>query len=317
MPSAALPRTAVLLEVACDESGSEGEKLVRGSTDTFAHASVDVTTAVALETIERVRIEARSPATEVKASVVLRSQNRRLLEWLLGDQGPLFGHAHVHLTDKALHLTGRMAVLLVGHPPGPDAARTAETLHRTALRCLGRQGWEAVLGDFNDVVRARSLDEAAASAQALRRDLDDLAGLAPDLADDLAAGVPDDPEGLLALVARGRGALDPIVPALAEVLRHWGVAGRPLWVVHDVQATLTDAAIRTAVGSSADGSSEALQGISFVDSQDDPRVQLADFLAGASRRIASHVLAGQADPGLVDLISPYVSTRSTWLDTWP
>ena len=181
------------------------------------------------------------------------------------------------------------------------------------MRRLGRQGWEAVLADFNDVVRARSLDEAAASAQALRRGLDDLADLAPDL----AAGVPDDPEALLALVARGRGVLDPIVPALAEVLRHWGAVGRPLWVVHDVQATLTDAAIRTAVGSRADGSSEALEGISFVDSQDDPRVQLADFLAGASRRIASQVLAGQADPGLVDLIAPYVSARSTWLDAWP
>jgi hypothetical protein len=57
-----------------------------------------------------------------------------------------------------------------------------------------------------------------------------------------------------------------------------------------------------------------LQGISFVDSQDDPRVQLADFLAGASRRIASQVLAGAADPVLVELISPYVSPRSTWVD---
>src|SRR6476469_5849614 len=137
MPSAALPRTAVLLEVACDESGSEGEKLVGGSTDTFAHASVDVTTTVALATIERVRVEARSPATEVKASVVLRPQNRRLLEWLLGEDGPLSAHAHVHLTDKALHLTGRMVALLAGHASGPDAARRAATLHRTALRCLG------------------------------------------------------------------------------------------------------------------------------------------------------------------------------------
>jgi hypothetical protein len=314
MTSSALPRPTVLLEVACDESGSEGEKLVRGSTDTFAHASVDVTTSAASATIERVRIEARSPATEVKASVVLRPQNRRLLEWLLGDDGPLLGRAHVHLTDKALHLTSRMTALLGGEPASvPDVTRRSEELHRAAVRRLGRQGWETVLADFNDVVRARSLDEAAESAQALRRGLDDVADLAPDL----AAGVPDGPEALLALVARGRGVLDPIVPALAEVLRHWGAVGRPLWVVHDVQATLTDAAIRTAVGSRADGSSEALEGISFVDSQDDPRVQLADFLAGASRRIASQMLAGQADPGLVDLIAPYVSPRSTWLDAWP
>jgi hypothetical protein len=314
MPPSAPTRPTTFLEVACDESGSEGEKLVHGSTDTFAHASVDVTTEAALATIERVRVEARSPATEVKASVVLRPQNRRLLDWLLGEEGPLLGHAHVHLTDKALHLTGRMVLLLdVESAAGPDLARRAEVLHRTAMRRLGRDGWEAVLADFNDVVRARSLDEAAASACALRAGLADLVDVAPDL----PAGVPADPEGLLVLVARGRGALDPIVPALAEVLRHWGAAGRPLWVVHDVQATLTDAAIRAAVGSTADGSSDALEGISFVDSQHDPRVQMADFLAGAARRIASHVLAGQADPALVHLIAPYVSERSTWLDAWP
>jgi hypothetical protein len=314
MPPAAPPRPTALLEVACDESGSEGEKLVRGSTDTFAHASVDVATEAALATIERVRVEARSPATEVKASVVLRPQNRRLLEWLLGDDGPLLGHAHVHLTDKALHLTGRMVVLLDGEPAAAtDRGRRAEVLHRVAMRRMGRVGWESLLAAFNDVVRARSLDEAAASAAVLRGGLSDLVDLAPSL----PAGIPDDPEGLLALVARGRGALDPIVPALAEVLRHWGAAGRPLWVVHDVQATLTDAAIRTAVGARADGSSDVLEGISFVDSQDDPRVQLADFLAGAARRIASHVLAGEADPGLVELIAPYVSARSTWLDGWP
>ena len=314
MPSSAPTRPTTLLEVACDESGSEGEKLVRGSTGTFAHASVDVTTEAALATIERVRVEARSPATEVKASVVLRPQNRRLLDWLLGEDGPLLGHAHVHLTDKALHLTGRMVLLLDGESAaGPDLARRAEVLHRTAMRRLGRDGWEGVLADFNDVVRARSLDEAAASACALRTGLADLVDVAPDL----PAGVPADPESMLVLVARGRGALDPIVPALAEVLRHWGAAGRPLWVVHDVQATLTDAAIRAAVGATADGSSDALEGISFVDSQHDPRVQMADFLAGAARRIASHVLAGQADPGLVHLIAPYVSARSTWLDAWP
>jgi len=101
------------------------------------------------------------------------------------------------------------------------------------------------------------------------------------------------------------------------VLRHWGAEGRPLWVVHDVQATLTDAAIRTAVGSSPGGASNALEGITFVDSQDDARVQLADFLAGAARRIAAHVLEGRADPALVDLIAPYVSPRSTWLGAWP
>ena len=316
MPSPTAVRTRNLLEVACDESGSEGEKLVRGSTHVFAHASVDVTTDRALDTIDRVRVEARSPATEVKASVVLRPQNWRLLEWLLGEDGPFLGHAHVHLTDKALHLTRRMVALLDGPAPTADASRRAVSLHEAARRRLGVVGWESVLADFNDVVRARSADEAMASARSLRArlaELDDLGSLV----DGLVEGVPLDGVGLDLLVGHGRTVLDPIVPALADVLRRWGSQGRPLWVVHDVQATLTDAAIRTAVGASPGGSSDALEGITFVDSQHDARVQLADFLAGASRRIAAHVLEGRADPQLVDLLAPYISPRSTWLGPWP
>ena len=323
MPPSALTRSTHLLEVACDESGSEGEKLVRGSTDVFAHASVDVTTERALETIARVRVEARSPATEVKASVVLRPQNRRLLEWLLGEDAPLLGHAHVHLTDKALHLTSRLVRGLGVERDGDvEVGRVAARLHREASRRLGTAAWEAVLADFNDVVRARSLVEAEASARALHDGLrtlgkvldgDGLGGLVAEL----GTRVPRDADGLAPLVGRGRVVLDPIVPAFADVLRRWGTGGRPLWVVHDVQATLTDDAIRTAVASRADRSSQSLEGISFVDSQDDPRVQMADFLAGAARRIASNVLAGHGDPRLVALIAPYVSARSTWLDTWP
>jgi hypothetical protein len=316
MPPSAPARTRTLLEVACDESGSEGEKLVRGSTHVFAHASIDVTTERALETIERVRVEARSPATEVKASVVLRPQNWRLLEWLLGEDGPFLGHAQVHLTDKALHLTGRMVALLDGPASSLDALRRAVFLYEVARRRLGPGRWEAVLADFNDIVRARSPEEAAASAHSLRAGLLELDDLGAPV-EGLVAGVPLDDAGLDRLVGHGRTVLDPIVPALADVLRHWGAEGRPLWVVHDVQATLTDAAIRTAVGSSPGGPSNALEGITFVDSQDDARVQLADFLAGAARRIAAHVLEGRADPALVDLIAPYVSPRSTWLGAWP
>ena len=316
MPSPTAVRTRNLLEVACDESGSEGEKLVRGSTHVFAHASVDVTTDRALDTIDRVRVEARSPATEVKASVVLRPQNWRLLEWLLGEDGPFLGHAHVHLTDKALHLTRRMVALLDGPAPTADASRRAVSLHEAARRRLGAVGWESVLADFNDVVRARSADEAMASARSLRARLTELDDLGS-LVDGLVEGVPLDGVGLDLLVGHGRTVLDPIVPALADVLRRWGSQGRPLWVVHDVQATLTDAAIRTAVGASPGGSSDALEGITFVDSQHDARVQLADFLAGASRRIAAHVLEGRADPQLVDLLAPYISPRSTWLGPWP
>ncbi|GAA1504346.1 hypothetical protein GCM10009740_39590 [Terrabacter terrae] len=322
MPSSARVPASTTLEVACDESGSEGEKLVGGSTDTFAHASVAVSTAVAEETIARVRVEARSPATEVKASVVLRPQNRRVLEWLLGDRGPLLGHSHVHLTDKALHLTGRMLWLLRdgardGMGGGVDGDGDARGLHREAARRVGREAWVSVLAAFNDVVRARSLEEASAGASLLACRLSEVGGQLDRSLPAEGWSVPLDPEGLLRLVARGRGALDPIVPALADTLRHWGSPGRPFRVVHDVQASLTEAAVRAAVTGSGAEASGAFRGLHFVDSHADPRVQLADFLAGAVRRIASQVLAGDADPTLVTLVTPYLSDRSVWLGPWP
>ncbi|WP_374971396.1 hypothetical protein [Terrabacter sp. BE26] len=319
MPSAARVPASTTLEVACDESGSEGEKLVGGSTDTFVHASVAVSTAVAEETIARVRVEARSPATEVKASVVLRPQNRRVLEWLLGDRGPLLGHSHVHLTDKALHLTERMLWLLGGVRDGMAGglAGDASVLHREAVRRLGRAAWVSVLAGFNDVVRARSLEEATTGAAVLACRLSEVGGQLDVRLPSGGWSVPLEPDGLLRLVATGRGALDPIVPALAEALRHWGSAGRPFRVVHDVQASLTEAAVRVAVTASGAEASGAFRGLHFVESHADPRVQLADFLAGAVRRIASQVLAGDADPDLVTLVAPYLSDRSIWLGPWP
>ena len=78
------------MEIACDESGSEGGKLVGGTTDVLAHASVVVDADLAAAWLDEVRVRARSPATEVKASVVLREQNRAVLRDLLGRDGPFW-----------------------------------------------------------------------------------------------------------------------------------------------------------------------------------------------------------------------------------
>lgn len=62
--------------MACDDSGSEGEKLVGGNTDVFARARVSIAAEAATARIEELRGRTRSQAEEYKASVVLRSQNR-------------------------------------------------------------------------------------------------------------------------------------------------------------------------------------------------------------------------------------------------
>ncbi|MEO6998720.1 MAG: DUF3800 domain-containing protein [Terracoccus sp.] len=272
---ASTPQYRRVVEIACDESGSEGEKLVGGSTDVFAHASVVLDRATALACIDRVRVDARSPANEIKASVILRRQNRRVLEWLLDPAGPLAGRAHVHLTEKAFHLT----VMLVEQldPPGrrrhTAASVVAEGLHRDAAGVVGEQRWGSVLSGFNDGVRAL-------------------------------------PRAMRPVV------LDPLVPALAAAVGFWGGQGRDgraVSVVHDVQATLTPDRLQHLNELVGPGASERLS-VRFVDSVDDPRVQVADFVAGAARRIASEALAGRADPGLTGLLLPYVDRTSVWSD---
>src|SRR5688572_30532708 len=112
------------VEIFCDESGSEGEKLIGGTTDVFAHSSVQVDVDAAAACIEEVRVVARSPATEVKASVVLRERNRRVLEWLLGSAGPLRERARLpHGEDLPCGAQARRAARAGGHGSGRGGAR--------------------------------------------------------------------------------------------------------------------------------------------------------------------------------------------------
>ena len=306
-------RPTAVVEIACDESGSEGEKLVGGTTDVFAHASLDVAVEVAVACIDEVRVRARSPAEELKASVVLREQNRAVLEDLLGRGGPFHGHAHVHLTDKEFHLVGKLVELL-----GDGAGQDARTLHRDATAVLGDR-WARLLGAFNDLMRARLMEDALALA-------DDVAGLASELARaaagtatgdtlaTLAEALPTDADALRHLLDKSRGVtvLDPLVPALAAAVAHWGAHGRAVSVVHDEHRTLREAGLSHL--RALCGTNGTLAGIRFVDSRDDPRVQLADFLAGAARRIASDARQGRPDPVLTVLLRPYVDPGSVWCD---
>lgn len=88
-------------EIACDESGYEGDRLVGGVTDVFAHAGVDLTPDTAAACVADLRRRIRSPAREYKANHLLRAKHRDTLLWLFGPSGPVLGHAHVHLVDKS------------------------------------------------------------------------------------------------------------------------------------------------------------------------------------------------------------------------
>jgi hypothetical protein len=292
------------VEIACDESGSEGENLVGGNTDVFAHAGVRLPAADAEAGVRETRRRIRSPALEYKANHLLREKHRAVLVWLLGVSGPIHGHARVHLVDKEFHLLGRVVDLLGGDPA------TARELRGDGPLVLGPARWRELLAAANALLRTRSRPEAPAPVDAFFRALDAAVRAAPPgpVRDHLAALATARPR---ALAHRDHppadSVLDPLLPAIARAVEWWG-GGRPVSLVHDQHNALTaDRVARLA-------DTLPLAAFRLVDSRTDPRVQLADFLAGVARRIASDELNGRGDAELTALLRPYVDPRSVWGD---
>ncbi|MEU8038469.1 hypothetical protein [Streptosporangium sp. NPDC049078] len=63
-------------EIACDESGPEGENLIGENTDVFTHAGLCLDVESAAGRIREIQKMAPSPAVEYKADLLLREKNR-------------------------------------------------------------------------------------------------------------------------------------------------------------------------------------------------------------------------------------------------
>ncbi len=242
--------------------------------------------------VAELRARIRSPAVEYKANHLLRRKHRAALAWFLGPAGPVTGRAHVYLVDKPFLLVTCVV---------EDDVEAAAALYRAGPRMFGVDAGPSFLTASNDLLRSAGRrpvpdDPAAAFAHAVNG-LTGAAGPAAAVVETLRTG-------------RAPGAvesLDPLVPAFVRIVEHWSDGGRPVRVLHDEQRTLTPeriAALGTLNG--------RLAGLRFADSIEEPRVQVADFLAGVARRIAEDELAGVRDPELAGLLRPYVDARSVW-----
>ncbi|WP_433008938.1 hypothetical protein [Kribbella sp. CA-294648] len=282
-----------LVEIACDESGYEGEKLIGGVTDVFAHAAVALDKATAAACVAELRQRIRSPATEYKANHVLRSKHRPVLLWLLGPTGPLLGQAQVQLMDKAYFLVSQLTEQLIGEP--------ADDLYRAGRHAAG---WADFLEAANDLLRARDdlmtfyaaldrLDHESPAVAALKKSRPRAEAM-----------VREDPPLI--------PPLDPLMRAIARAVEYWAERSRWVVIAHDRQTTLSPERIAQLQ------TGTALARLELVHSFTDPRIQVADFLAGVARKIASDQLKGQDDAELTALIRPYVDPRSIWgdLDSW-
>jgi hypothetical protein len=309
------PEDGVLgpLEVVCDESGSDGENLTGGNTDVFAHGSVSMPVEVAAAYVQEVRDRIRSPATEYKANHLLREKHRDVLEWLLSPAGPIDGHAHVHLTEKAYFVVDRAVDLLLGDGAGDEAL----ALYRQGRRVFGEERWRAFLDGANRLLRVRTNGDADGPVDGFFRTVEELRHAYPgtDVLARLASARPR-AEAYRARLAVGPPlipVLNPLLPAIVHTVAHWSAGGRPVRVVHDRQNMLTEAriawieeqAVRAGIG---------FAGMELVQASWDPRILLADFLAGIARKLASDELNGRADPALIALLRPFVGRTSVWGD---
>ena len=120
------------MEIICDESGYEGDKLIDTTTDVFAHSSIRITDAEAASCMRELRDRIRSPATQYKSNHILRDKHREVLRWLLGPQSPLQGKASVYLIDKEFFVRRRFPGAL---PHGKAALIAANE----ELRAIARQ----------------------------------------------------------------------------------------------------------------------------------------------------------------------------------
>ncbi len=315
-----------VVEIACDESGFSGTNLLDPASPVITHASVDLRVGEAVELVTTLRSGFRFSPHEFKSGQFLRNPAEgEALDWFLA---ALRSRAHVLLVDKEYFLITRIVDLLLSEPSYAAGTRLTQEQRPAALtlyraRHLAGCDWRVFLAAFVELVRIKrrsrpdplALERFFQARDALLQDRlgaraeDVIAGLSRTrvqavltrlLADDPSIPPP----------------LEPMLPALAETVLFWsGDDRRQVLVTHDEQSALTagrlsrlQRILADGVGSSppagADETGSAPAGISplagllMADSRDDPRVQVADLLAGVARRLPEVVDDGRLQPFL-------------------
>ncbi|HET9899343.1 MAG TPA: DUF3800 domain-containing protein [Streptosporangiaceae bacterium] len=302
--------SGAVVEIACDESGFSGTNLLDAATPVFTHASVDLRVDEAVELIRALRRGFRWSLDEFKSGQFLRApQADAASEWLLA---ALSGRAHVHLVDKEYFLVTRIVDLFLVEPSYAAGTRLTQD-HRPAALTLYRAGrtcdrdWGLFLAAFVKLVkinRRHQLDRSAIERFFRARDSLAEAGLSPEAGDVLDGLSRTRLWTVLTRLADDDPSipppLEPLLPALAETVLFWSGGQRQVLVIHDEQSALTARRLKRLQLALTDGADSPgadahetkaptarvspLAGLVTVDSRDDPRVQIADLLAGIARR---------------------------------
>jgi hypothetical protein len=275
------------VEIACDESGFSGSNLLDPTSPVITHAGVDLAVPEAAELVAVLRSSfRRRGSTEYKSNLLLRPEQRPALEWFLT---ALRGRAHVHVIDKTWHVARRVIELLVAEPSYGAGTSLVREYDETALDVYRADGRAEFLDAFVTMTRTKRLrliDHALVDRffETMPSGVPALRELTRVHVEDVLLRLIDDDPAI-------PPPLEPMVPALAETALFWSAGRRSVAVVHDEQSALTRhriARLRTYLAGAAFPSPPPLLTVTQVDSRRDPRVQVADLLAGIARRLHPH-----------------------------
>jgi hypothetical protein len=323
------------IEIACDESGFSGGNLVGGQNHVFAHASVRIDAGDARKLVDSLLQQIGAHGSgEYKAAELLRTRHRPVLKWLLGPSSPIRGNAYVHLTDTRFFVLARVLdVLLGGQPvsgtscPGENA-RTREmaiTLYRSGKQSYGPHRWQEFLTLAGNLFRTNNrwlpktpvpmfygAVDALAQTQAAA-DVHEVVNLLQSTRPTAEATRAAHLQNL-----KLTPLLEPLIPALTQAVHFWGAHAEVVSVIHDEQSALTPERIADIARTfAARHPGRQLIDVRQVDSRGDARVQLADFVAGIARRLASDKLSDRQDTELFLLLTPLIGYESVWPDHMP
>jgi Protein of unknown function (DUF3800) len=320
------------IEIVCDESGFAGGNLVgRGHSKVFAHASIRIEPETARELVQHLRREIGARGSgEYKSAEILRPRRRPVLLWLLGPNSPVPDNAYVHLTDTRFFVLARLVDVLLGVEavrgiacPGtdPDTRPMALTLYRAGEQCYGTSRWQEFLTLAANLFRTNKRWLPKAPVQSFYAAVDTMAqaNVAADVThvmSRLRATRPIAEVMRASLVQHPKltPLMEPLLPALNCAVTHWGSRAQGLSLVHDEQSALTPERIADiSMAFSANHPGQRLTNVRLVDSSGEPRVQIADFVAGIARRLASDELDGRVDAELMALLRPLIARDSIWV----
>lgn len=324
------------IDISCDESGNNGENLVDSSTRVFALGSHDLENAESAEVMDWLRAESGVKAPELKAKYLFKIDPDIVVE-LFAER--LAGHGYVYLTETDYFAVSKVIDLLVEeltHSSGVDlyaggqARALAQKFYAEGSRAVGRELWKRLLSSFNSLMRVN-----AGSSGVPKATVEEFFELA---AEALSASKRRNVTQALELVARSREfadefqnnlgdqvlpALEPLFPAVAQTARHWyDVKGAEIRICHDDAPSLRKEGVIEALLENLRDPGPfkkyvrpiAVADLVLLDSSSDPRVQVADLIAGFSARIASGLLTGDRYPGFLDLLRPMVGKFALWGD---